>query len=330
MGAGSVGCFVGGKLCATGNRVTLVGRPRIQQELAEHSLTIQDFDRPAVTTRSFEFAVEPGTLADCDAVLVCVKSTDTPAVGAALASLLKPSCAVASLQNGMRNAPTLREQLGEREVLATVVEFNVVSRGQGLFHRAMSGGLLVERPRAAPARELVAALAATDLGVETRNDLAPDQWTKLIMNLNNAVSALSGAPTRELLLSPAYRRIIAAIIDEALDVLKAAHVRPAKLRGVPVGVMPLVLRLPTPLMRLVTRAQLRVDPQARSSMCEDLSRHRPTEVDFLNGEIVRLAEQVGADAPVNRRIIELVREAEAKHAGPPDIPAEVLWRRVSA
>ncbi len=330
MGAGSIGCFVGGKLCNAGARVTLVGRPRIQQELAEHGLTTQDFDRPGVTTRAFEFAVEPNALGDCDAVLVCVKSAQTAAVGAALASILKPGCVVASLQNGVRNAPTLREQLAEREVLAVVVGFNVVSRGAGLFHRAMSGTLIVERPRSAQARELASVLAAADIGVETRDDLAPDQWTKLIVNLNNAVSALGGAPTRELLLSPTYRRIIAAIVGEALRVLRAAGIQPASLRGVPIGFMPLVLRLPTPLVRLVTHAQMRVDPEARSSMWEDLSRHRPTEVDYLNGEIVRLAEEVGMDAPFNRRIVQFVREAEAKNAGAPDIPAELLWQRLSA
>jgi 2-dehydropantoate 2-reductase len=146
-----------------------------------------------------------------------------------------------------------------------------------------------------------------------------------MVNLNNAVSALSGAPTRTLLLTPGYRRVIAALIGEALSVLRQAGIRPAKLRGVPVGVMPFVLRLPTSLVRLVTRAQMRVDPEARSSMWEDLTRGRPTEVDFLNGEIVKLAEKVGGEAPLNRRVVELVHRAEKATAGSPELDPEALW-----
>ena len=329
MGAGSIGCFVGGKLLAAGARVTLVGRERLQAEIAEHGLTVKDFDRPGARTApgDVSFTTDAGDLAACDAVLVCVKSAQTAEVGAELDGILRDDCVVASLQNGVGNAPVLRDALGSREVLAAIVGFNVVSRGEGLFHRAMSGSLMLEAPTSSPARTLIDVLRGA-LETEVRADLAPDQWTKLLVNLNNAVSALSGAPTRQLLLTPLYRRIIAAIIEEALRVLKAAGIRPAKLRGVPVGIMPTVMRLPTPLVRLVTRAQMRVDPEARSSMWEDLTRRRKTEIDFLNGEIVRLAEKVGQDAPVNRRIVELVREAEAANEGPPNIAAERLWDMV--
>jgi len=92
--------------------------------------------------------------------------------------------------------------------------------------------------------------------------------------------------------------------------------------------MPHVLRLPTPLVRLVTRAQMQVDPQARSSMWEDLNRRRTTEVDFLNGEIVKLAERVGVTAPLNQRITELVHAAEHQNQGSPKLAADVLWTRL--
>lgn len=327
MGAGSIGCFVGGKLIAADAAdVVFIGRERLQREIAEHGLSIKDYDSPPVVIDAARapFATDVSALADCDAVLCCVKSAQTEAVAADLASVLAADAVVLSLQNGLRNAPTLRRHLGDRPVLAGIVGFNVVSRGRGLFHRALSGELLFEAPATDRGRAVIAALAAAGLQVGTRADLAPDQWTKLIINLNNAVSALSGAPTRELILSKRYRRIIAAIVDEAVAVLRSADIKPARLRGLPVGLMPRVLRLPTPLVRLVTRAQMKVDPQARSSMWEDLSRGRLTEVDYLNGEIVRLAEQVGARAPVNARIVDLVHAAEQQAAGPPGLDAGTL------
>ncbi len=329
LGAGSIGCFVAARLLAADIAdVVLVGRPRIRDEIAAHGLTASDFDSEPlhIEPSNVSVATKLSVLSDCDAVLVCVKSLHTEDVATELADVLRPDAVVVSFQNGVRNADTLRRHLRTQTVIASIVGFNVVSKGEGVFHRGMSGDLILEKHHRAEA--LVEALRAADLDVRSVNNLKPDQWTKLLVNLNNAVSALSGAPTRELLLSPGYRRIVSAIMAEALEVLRAAGIKPARLRGVPVGIMPKVLRLPTPMVRLVTRAQMRVDPEARSSMWEDLSRRRPTEVEFLNGEIVRLAETVGVAAPVNSRIVELVRKAEQANAGPPDIDAASLMERL--
>lgn len=331
MGAGSIGCFVGGKLLAADAAdVILVGRERLQRELAEHGLAVKDFDEPErrVTASAIRYETSPASLADCDAVLVCVKSAQTEQVAAELDGIVGPGTVVASFQNGVRNPEVLRAALGSRPVVPTVVGFNVVSRGEGLFHRAMSGSLMLERTRGAEA--LFETLGRADIGVELYDDLASEQWTKLMVNLNNAVSALSDAPSQQLLLSAGYRRVIAALVGEALEVLKSAGIKPAKLRGVPVGLMPHVLKLPTALVKLVTRRQMRVDPEARSSMWEDLTRGRPTEVDYLNGEIVRLAEKVGAEAPFNRRVVQLVHEAEAAGAGSPELDADALWAALTA
>ncbi len=334
VGAGSIGCYVGGKLLAAGGAdVIFVGRPRLRDELAAHGLTTRDFDRartvPAAQLTVVTSAEDPAVAA-CDVALVCVKSAQTEEVARALARTLRADAIVASLQNGVRNADVLRAALGPRHVLATIVSFNVVSRGEGVFHRAMTGPLILERHADPRARRLVTTLAAAGFPVEERDDLAPDQWTKLVVNLNNAVSALTGAPTRQLLLTPGYRRIIAAVIGEALGVLRAARIEPARLRGIPLAIMPALMRLPTPLVRLVTRAQMRVDPEARSSMWEDLTRGRPTEVDYLNGEIVRLAERAGTAAPLNRRIVSLVHEAEQKGPGSPGLDPRSLWSRLQA
>ncbi|HUQ05088.1 MAG TPA: 2-dehydropantoate 2-reductase [Kofleriaceae bacterium] len=329
VGAGSIGCYVGGQLLAAGGHdVVFVGRPRLRDELGAHGLTVRNFDKSTTVAADnvrVITEVDDPAVAACDVALVCVKSAQTEEVAATLARVLRKDAIVASLQNGIHNAGVLRAALGPRHVLATIVSFNVVSRGEGLFHRAMNGPLMLERHDDPRARRLVVALADAGLTAEERDDLAPDQWTKLIVNLNNAVSALSGAPTQQLLLTPGYRRILAAVVREALDVLRAAKIKPARLRGVPIGFMPAVMRLPTPLVRLVTRAQMKVDPEARSSMWEDLTRGRPTEVDYLNGEIVRLAKRSNVSAPINARIVDLIHAAEKKGPGSPGHDPQTLW-----
>lgn len=333
-GAGSIGCYVGGKLLTAGAaEVVLVGRPRLRDEIAAHGLTVKDFDRattvPADKVTVVTEVSDPAVAA-CDAVLVCVKSAQTAEVGRELARVLRPDAVVASLQNGVRNADVLRGLLGSRRVLASIVSFNVVSRGKGVFHRAMSGPLMMEKVDETAPRALVKALADAGFPIEEHGDLAPHQWTKLVVNLNNAISALSGAPTQQLLLTPGYRKILGAVAREALAVLRAARIKPARLRGVPLGVMPVVMGLPTPIVKLVTRAQMKVDAEARSSMWEDLTRGRPTEVDYLNGEIVRLANASGIAAPINTKIVSLVHDAEKKGPGSPGHNPTTLWSLLQA
>ena len=328
FGAGSIGCYVGGRvLAADAADVVLVGRPRLRDQLLADGLTVQDFDGPRATVPAARLVVatEAAALAACDVILCCVKSQHTEGAARELAGALRPDAVVVSLQNGVRNPDVLRAALPGRRVLASIVSWNVIAV-EGGYRRATSGPLVIET--APPA--LVAALRAGGIPVEERADLAPEQWTKLLVNLNNAVSALSDASTATLLLSPGYRKVIAALVREGFDVVRAAGVRPAKWNGVPLALMPRVLRLPTALVRVITRAQLKVDPAARSSMWQDLDARRPTEVDYLNGEIVRVAATCGRTAPLNRRIVELIRAAEAAGVGSPRLDADALWRQLTA
>lgn len=330
MGAGAVGCFVGGQLIAADSAdVVMVGRKRLRDELAASGMTLVDLEAEPIEVEAekLNYTTDPGALAKCDTVLCCVKSGQTAEVADLLDKTIAPGAVVASLQNGVSNTGVLRERLGERRVIPSIVSFNVVSKGDGVFHRATSGPLMFGVDGDPPM--MIAALERTQIEVETADDLEPHQWTKLVVNLNNAVGALSGAPTRDLLLEPAYRKVIKAVVSEALSVLKAAEIKPASLRGIPLWIMPLVLRMPTPIVKLVTRKQLKVDPEARSSMWQDLDRRRLTEVDYLNGEIVKLAARVGSKAPVNQRIVDLVHAAEERREGSPDL-GKKLWDAVTA
>lgn len=109
------------------------------------------------------------------------------------------------------------------------------------------------------------------------------------------------------LLDRDYRRCLAALIEEALAALKAAGIAPARLAPIPPSALPMLLRLPTPVFRRLAARMLRIDEKARSSMADDLARGRPTEVDALCGEVLRLAQAHGTRAPVNARIAELVQ-----------------------
>jgi 2-dehydropantoate 2-reductase len=113
-----------------------------------------------------------------------------------------------------------------------------------------------------------------------------------------------------------------------LAVLDKAGITPARIEGVSPGTIPRILRLPNWLFRRVARRMLAIDPQARSSMWEDLQRRRRTEIDYLQGAILALSAKTGTAAPVTKGIVRLVKDAEAARAGPPGLTPEQVARAV--
>lgn len=144
------------------------------------------------------------------------------------------------------------------------------------------------------------------------------------MNLNNALVALSDLPLATELADRRWRLILADQIDEALSAMKASGVEPARIAGLRPALLPKVLRLPDWLFTLLAQRMLAIDPRARSSMWDDLQRGRPTEIDDLQGAVLRLAEKAGTPAPMVKRITALVRAAEAERLGPPGLAPEQI------
>jgi 2-dehydropantoate 2-reductase len=323
FGAGSIGCYLGGRLIAAGHDVVLVGR--LGAELAAHGLVLTDHDghETRLAAGRVRSVTDAAALADREAVLVTVKSLATDEAGAALAPVLPPGALVVSFQNGVGNPARLRAALPRHQVLAGMVPFNVVRLGEGRFHNGTSGPLELERAGGAEA-PLVAALAGAGFGVVLHADLTRVQWSKLVINLNNAVNALSGIPLREQLADRRYRQVMARVIREALACLQAAGISPPRIGKLVPRLAPFILGLPDWLFMRVAPAMVKVDPTARSSMLEDLDRRCATEIDYLNGEIIRLGAALGVPTPVNRRIVELVRAAERAAQGSPRLAADAL------
>ena len=311
MGAGSVGCFIGGLTHLAGVPVHFVGRPRVLAALRKHGLHLTDLDGldrriPALDLRLHE-APPPGLKPDL--VLLCVKSGATVEAATALGLTLPLGTPVVSLQNGIGNALAAHEVAPQLRWHAGMVPYNVAEIGPGHYHRGTGGALAVEGgPEDVALTAWQTALARVSMGLKLHADLAPVQWGKLMLNLNNPVNALSGLPLRDQLLQRGYRRVLAALQQEALDLLEGAGRPVAQVTPLPPRRLLTVLRLPTPLFRLVAARMLRIDAQARSSMADDLAAGRPTEIDALCGEIVRLARSLGRSAPLNQRMAALVQD----------------------
>lgn len=166
------------------------------------------------------------------------------------------------------------------------------------------------------------------LSVAEHADIRRVLWGKLLLNLNNALNALSGLPLAQQVADRRWRALLAAQIEEALAVMRAAGIRPAPIEGVPSGAIPAILRLPDAIFRMVARSTLSIDPAARSSMWDDLERRRRTEVDDLQGAILALAAKTSTAAPLTVRISGLVKAAESAGTGSPRLgPEQVAGER---
>jgi 2-dehydropantoate 2-reductase len=309
VGAGSVGCFIGGHLGEHAD-VCLIGRERVRRLIADHGMLLTDLDggRLQLDERKVRFDTGMQALGDTSLVLVTVKSGDTAAAARQMASRIAPGAVVVSFQNGLRNVPTLREHLPHHIVLAGMVPFNVLHLGHGRLHRASSGTLMVGRDE--KLRPFEPVFRAAGLALELRDDMREVQWGKLLLNLNNPINALSDLPLRDQLALRPYRRCLARVQREALRAMDAAGIRPARVTPLPARWMPWLLEAPDLVFRMLARRMLAIDPLARSSTWEDMAAGRSTEIDDLNGEVVRLAKAQGLTAPANARLIELVRAAE--------------------
>ncbi|MBR0716397.1 2-dehydropantoate 2-reductase [Bradyrhizobium liaoningense] len=321
-GAGAIGCFVGGMLAARGQRVALLVRPRVKTEIERFGLRLTDFDgsEQRLSAGRLALSEDASIFHSVGAVLVTVKSADTAEVADLIAKHAPQDAVIVSLQNGIGNVAVLREHLPGRIVLAGMVPFNVIAMGEGRFHRSTSGDIHLE----GDAADTAAQLSVPGLAMRASQDMVGVQYGKLLINLNNAMTALSDMPLRAQLASREWRRLFADQMAEGLAVLTAAGIKPVSSTPIPPAWTPFLLKLPDPIFNAILGRTMKIDPEARSSMWQDLKHGRKTEIDYLQGAIIALAERHGVDVPLSRRIVALIRQAEEAAQGPPKLTPQQI------
>ena len=274
-----------------------------------------------------DYRTDGDALAEADVIALCVKSGATQDAAEEIAEHGRAAATVISFQNGISNVDVLVRELCPRfTVVRGMVPYNVAYLGDGHFHKGVAGELHAEDGPVT--RTLASAIGRSPAALELSDDMLGVAWGKLLINLNNAVNALSGRTLLEELRERDYRRVVAACQREGLRLLKQAGIEPAKVGAVGPGLLPAVIGSPDWLFRNVFLKAWKIDARARSSMADDLAAGRKTEVDYINGELVALADRLGAKAPVNRKIVELIRLAEGGAAplAPAHLRREVFGR----
>jgi 2-dehydropantoate 2-reductase len=317
MGAGAIGGYLGIRMSAAGYPVTLIGRASLfKDKLAATNLKKDT----AVPGPDLKIALTPDALAEVDVCLLTVKSRSTLESAAQLQAVLPEKTPVISFQNGIRNVSRIQSVGLSQPVFAGMVTFNVARTEQGLL-KGTSGPIMMSED--SRLLDFAQALRATDEKLELRKDMPAIQSGKLLLNLNNGVCAATGLHILETIQDRKCRLVFAACIKEGLLAMKAKKQSIAAIGILSPALLDKVLRLPDFVFLRLAKGMMTIDPNARSSTLQDLDRGRPTEIDDLNGEILKLCEESGLDAPANRAVFDQIKKLEAK-PGAFMTPSELL------
>jgi len=289
MGAGAVGCYFGGVMARAGHEVVLIGRPQHVDAIRRNGLRMETatFDEQVRVEADTEAAAVRGA----DLVLFCVKSTDTVEAARQLQPHLGSQTLLLSMQNGVDNAERLRLVVSQ-PVSAAVVYVATGMVGPGHVKHYGRGELVIEPAQGAPR----AAQAFIDAGVPTEvsDNARGALWSKLLINCAyNALSAVTQQSYGQLVQGEGVWAVIDDLVAEGLAVAQAAGVQVAG--DVPAAVRKIAQTMPGQL----------------SSTAQDLKRGKPTEIDHLNGFLVRRGEELGVATPANRVMHALVRLMQA-------------------
>jgi 2-dehydropantoate 2-reductase len=300
IGSGAMGSLFGGRLSLAGQDVVLydVYREHVDK-VNESGLAIEDAATGAITVAHPRASADPAAVAGSDVLIVFVKSTVTEDAAAQFKTFAKPGTIALTLQNGLGNEEILRKYFGASGTAAGVTSQGATflgpgrirHAGKGPTHMAMSDG------DSGKLAALAAALAAAGFEISVDKDVAGMVWSKLLINVGiNALTAILNLKNGQLLDYEDVKSVMAALVTEAMAVAKA--------RGVHLTYEDPVATVYDVAMKTGANA---------SSMLQDFQKSRQSEIDFMNGAIVREAKALGIPVPVNETMTRLVRTMDRIH-----------------
>jgi len=304
IGAGAMGSLFGGLLHRAGNTVTLVDvRAEHVAALRRRDLIIEEPEGSRLSMR-VPATIDAGDALAADLFILAVKTPFTPEALRPFAGRIPTNATVITLQNGIGNDDAITRVLGKRiHVALGVTAHGATSLGPNTIRHRSSGPTIIGRPDGQRTQELEAVAAHfTEAGIATRTTrhIYEHVWQKLIVNVGiNALTALANLPNGELFADPELAGLVRRLVSEAATVMRA--------EGVPAPP-----RDPIDFVRAVAEAT-RSD---RSSMLEDVRAGRRTEIDAINGAVVRLGDRHGVDVTANRVVTALIHQRARQPPNP--------------
>ena len=310
IGLGAVGSIIGGLLAKSGEEVILIGKSNQVEEIRKKGIKINGLNN-LIHVDNVEVSTDLSLVSDSDIIIICVKSQDTQNLAEELKKFIRKSTIIISLQNGVRNSRILKEVTGNT-VFSGIILFNALYNKPGDVTLTLKGGLILETSSLYKERieGFIKVFNKYKIESTLETNIQGFLWSKLVVNLQNAVTALTGQTIKDSIVDKDSRAIIIATMKEGLDILQKSKIPYKTLPDIDPKITIRRLKiLNSVLLKLGSRI-LKLNETARSSMWQSLYRGRPTEIDYINGEITDLAKKNDLKAPINKKLIELIKEAE--------------------
>lgn len=340
FGAGLIGCYLGGVLTTLGFDAQLICRPSVKVKL--HSgLKLSDYQghqSPVIQVK----VLDDTQLKNADSKVkkarflwLTVKCTGIEQACLDISPLVDKDTIILCCQNGLGSDDAVKKCYPDNLVLRVMVPFNVVEMATGHYHRGSQGHMSIEHTNASEAgiRALVMSINSELLPITTTPDMDALLWAKLQLNLGNSVNALADVPVKTMLEQRDYRKVIALLMSELLQVVDRLGISLPKVTSVSAHKIPVVLRLPNFIFKRVANKMLAIDPNVRSSMWWDVSQGKPTEIEHINGAIIKHAQALNIPCPANQKISALIQQLSDKASlsseHKPPIAAKALLQWVS-
>jgi 2-dehydropantoate 2-reductase len=303
VGAGAVGSFYGAMLARAGHKVTLIGRPAHVQATKRDGLKLDLATSSATEIVQIGASTELSSLQSADLVLFCVKSTDSASVARQMAPHLAPHALIMSLQNGVENAALIAQQV-PHAVIPCVVYVAAEMPAPGCVKHHGRGELVMGTMQASRLKDpqktlqdIVALLGSAQVPVQISQNVMAELWSKLMINCAfNAISGLAQIQYEKLASLESVRATQTALVKEVIAVALADGIHLSE----------------SAALEAVAKISVTMGSQ-KSSTAQDMARSKPSEIDHLNGFIVRRGQALGVPTPVNQAMFSLVKLVESAY-----------------
>ncbi|MFH0917571.1 MAG: ketopantoate reductase family protein [Candidatus Omnitrophota bacterium] len=313
IGAGAIGCLVAGYLKKNGEEVTLVGRGQSVQAINEHGISISG------VRGNFSLRLDiAGTLNyNPELVILTTKTQDVEGALAGCAHLIQNSLLLTT-QNGVQADKLAAKYLPAEKIISSIVMFGATNLESGkVVHNFEGSWIIGSLFHPYPTESLVALSLVLDKAFPTviSQEMQGMKYLKIFVNANNCLPAIIGKSMQEVFGDLTISRISIAIWKEAFEVFDKLGIDLVSLPGFPVENITKFTTMPSAhaaeifsgLMRNLSKDPL------YGSILQSIMRGKLSEIDYINGEFVRLAEENNMQVPLNKILVQLVHEVEANH-----------------
>ncbi len=323
IGAGAIGSIVAGYLKKAGEDVLLVGREDQVAAINKNGLRIKKFDGEET------IAVKAATRLDktYDLAIFTVKTQDMEQAYQENHAFLE-NCLILTTQNGVQADNLISTHFELVNMISSIVMFGAtyIHPGEVVFN--FSGDWIIGKPYThndVPLQEVVAVLQKA-FPVVIVNNIMGMKWLKLFVNFNNCIPALIGKSMQETFADMDLCRLSIMLLKEGMQVVKVAGIQLVSLPNFPVEKIMGLVSMPIEQAAGIinkTLTSLSKEP-LYGSILQSILRNKSSEIDFINGEIVLIADNLHEPAPLNKKVIALVHrvEEEKRFFSPEEIKRE--------